>query len=59
MYKRQTPKPLQEKKKNVRRYSGCLRRLYKQLRKKEKQSQGVKEKINLSECSMLENSKER
>ena len=47
------------RKRNVRRYSGCLRQLYKYLRKEEKQRQGIKGKINLSECSICENSKKR
>ena len=46
-------------KRNARRQSGCLRRLYKQLRKEGKQKQGRKGKIHPTSCRVPENSKER
>ena len=42
-----------------RRQSGCLRRLYKWMRKEEKQKAREKGKIHPTECRVPENSKER
>ena len=56
LYRGQWPKPSQRKR-NARRQKGCLRRLYKQLRKEEKW--GRKGKIHPNECRIPENNKER
>ena len=47
------------KKRNARKQSGGLRRLYKQLRKEGKQKQGRKGKIHPTEFRVPENSKGR
>ena len=47
------------RKRDARRQSGCLRRLYKLVRKEEKQKARAKGKIGLTECRVPENSKER
>ena len=47
------------RKRNAKRQNGCLRRPYKQLRKKISQSPRRKGKINPSECRVPKNSKER
>ena len=56
LYRRQCSRPSQRKG-NARRQSGCLRRLYKSLRKEEKQKR--KGKIYPAGCRVPENSKER
>ena len=58
LYRRQGPKP-SPRKRDARRQSGCLRRLYKLVRKEEKQKARAKGKIGLTECRVPENSKER
>ena len=55
-YRSQWPKPYKTKR-NARRQSGCLRRLYTQLRKEEKQRAREKGNDIPTECRVLENSR--
>jgi len=56
-YPQPAPRDPKKKKKNARRQGGCQRRLYKQLRKEEKQK--ARENTYPTECRIPENSRER
>ena len=58
MYRRQRPKPSQRKR-NARRQSGCLRRLYKIAEERKEAKAGRKRKIYPTELIVPENTKER